>query len=417
MASISVDPNKRSDPHYRYKMPALEIKPEGSGNGVKTVFPNIHAICEALNRPEVALMTYIQTARGTKMQIDEKNDKYLVMGTYSKEDLQSDIDKFVKTYVLCPKCSNPETHFLLTNNDSDIRQLCGACSEKRIFPEKGKVFTAMVKYYKEHPEKQKEAKHAAKAQESAWAEVHSDPNVREEDKAELVAVEEELVWVTVAKYMIAHPDSIRSTSDLIVRLASEKNLEEDVMGIFVFNALLEFAKMTNGEDKLFAITRQYADLLRRVTRLSSASSAFSNTDEEFDKLEQREYAVAKKLLRVVGAHFQTNVDTFVVYVFLLFVEGIVRDKWIGKFYKENKESLAKAVEEAAKGDKKKQKTVESTKPLVEKMEVLVTWLDVAEAAESKPAAEAETAGEAAEEPAKDKKEKKDKKSSKKKVAL
>ena len=39
------------DKFYRYRMPLLEIKIEGKGNGIKTVIPNMSDIARALSRP------------------------------------------------------------------------------------------------------------------------------------------------------------------------------------------------------------------------------------------------------------------------------------------------------------------------------------------------------------------------------
>lgn len=39
------------DKFYRYRMPLLETKIEGKGNGIKTVVPNMTDISRALSRP------------------------------------------------------------------------------------------------------------------------------------------------------------------------------------------------------------------------------------------------------------------------------------------------------------------------------------------------------------------------------
>lgn len=46
------------------------------------------------------------------MQVFTKADKYIVNGKYDEKELQDLLDKFIKKYVLCPDCGNPETNMV-----------------------------------------------------------------------------------------------------------------------------------------------------------------------------------------------------------------------------------------------------------------------------------------------------------------
>ena len=41
--------------------------------------------------------------------IDVKNDRYIVNGSHEANKLQDMLDGFIKKFVLCPECENPET--------------------------------------------------------------------------------------------------------------------------------------------------------------------------------------------------------------------------------------------------------------------------------------------------------------------
>jgi translation initiation factor 5 len=128
MAMINVN-RQTNDMFYRYKMPKLIAKVEGTGNGIKTVLVNATAIAKSLSRPPTckkphSLALTIETRTrlflldvtkffgcelGAQVQMYDKEDRYIVNGAHDCEKLQSLLDGFIKRFVLCPNCDNPET--------------------------------------------------------------------------------------------------------------------------------------------------------------------------------------------------------------------------------------------------------------------------------------------------------------------
>ena len=53
---------------------------------------------------------------GAQTQFDAKNDRYIVNGSHTGEKLQTLLDGFIKKFVLCPECSNPETNLVSCRN-------------------------------------------------------------------------------------------------------------------------------------------------------------------------------------------------------------------------------------------------------------------------------------------------------------
>ncbi|CAF3744074.1 unnamed protein product [Rotaria sp. Silwood1] len=113
---------------YRYKMPKLTAKVEGTGNGIKTVLVNVSAIAKALNRPPTYVTKFFGCELGAQVQMNGKEDRYIVNGAHDCEKLQNLLDGFIKRFVLCPKCDNPETKLSVRKrNGGEIHQVCAAC--------------------------------------------------------------------------------------------------------------------------------------------------------------------------------------------------------------------------------------------------------------------------------------------------
>ncbi|EKX44362.1 translation initiation factor 5 [Guillardia theta CCMP2712] len=94
-------PARELDSHYRYKMPALEIKIEGATKMIKTVLLNLDIIARAIGRPPFSMS-----------QIDKKDGgtgRAWISGKHLQSDLQLMIFRFIRETVLCRRCSNPET--------------------------------------------------------------------------------------------------------------------------------------------------------------------------------------------------------------------------------------------------------------------------------------------------------------------
>ncbi len=53
---------------------------------------------------------------GAQTQFDNKNERYIVNGAHDAAKLQELLDHFIKKFVLCPECDNPETHLVSINS-------------------------------------------------------------------------------------------------------------------------------------------------------------------------------------------------------------------------------------------------------------------------------------------------------------
>ena len=70
--------NPVDDPEYRYKMPAVFGKIEGSGNGIKTAIPNITEVANSLYRPPGEVNKFFGCELGAQTTYNEETDRAIV---------------------------------------------------------------------------------------------------------------------------------------------------------------------------------------------------------------------------------------------------------------------------------------------------------------------------------------------------
>uniref|UniRef100_A0AC35U2A1 Eukaryotic translation initiation factor 5 n=1 Tax=Rhabditophanes sp. KR3021 TaxID=114890 RepID=A0AC35U2A1_9BILA len=131
------------DPYYRYKMPKLQAKVEGKGNGIKTVISNMTEIAKSLERPPMYPTKYFGCELGAQTNFDNKNERYIVNGDHDATKLQDLLDGFIKKFVLCANCENPETTFTIKRGT--IHSKCKACGHSSIVDPTHKLSTYILK--------------------------------------------------------------------------------------------------------------------------------------------------------------------------------------------------------------------------------------------------------------------------------
>ncbi|MGH0139447.1 UNVERIFIED_CONTAM: hypothetical protein FKN15_063910 [Acipenser sinensis] len=133
------------DQFYRYKMPRLIAKVEGKGNGIKTVIVNMVDVAKALNRPPTYPTKFFGCELGAQTQFDAKNDRFIVNGSHEANKLQDMLDGFIRKFVLCPECDNPETDLHINTKKQTIGNSCKACGYRGMLDTRHKLCTFILK--------------------------------------------------------------------------------------------------------------------------------------------------------------------------------------------------------------------------------------------------------------------------------
>ncbi|CAN6333932.1 unnamed protein product [Urochloa humidicola] len=125
MALQNIGASNKDDAFYRYKMPRMVTKIEGRGNGIRTKIENITDIAKALDRPASYITKYFGYELGAKTTFGQRTS--IVNGAHDTANLAGLLDNFIKKFVQCYGCGNPETKILISDKTPEVSLKCAAC--------------------------------------------------------------------------------------------------------------------------------------------------------------------------------------------------------------------------------------------------------------------------------------------------
>ncbi|XP_077240554.1 eukaryotic translation initiation factor 5-like [Tasmannia lanceolata] len=180
MALQNIGAGNSDDAFYRYKMPRMITKIEGRGNGIKTNVVNMVDIAKALARPASYTTKYFGCELGAQSKFDEKTGISLVNGAHDTAKLAGLLENFIKKYVQCYGCGNPETEIIITKTQM-ITLKCAACGFLSDVDMRDKLTTFILK----NPPEQKKGSKDKKAMRRAEKERLKEGEAADEEKRKL----------------------------------------------------------------------------------------------------------------------------------------------------------------------------------------------------------------------------------------
>ncbi|XP_059630863.1 eukaryotic translation initiation factor 5-like [Cornus florida] len=183
MALLNIGAGNKDDAFYRYKMPKMITKIEGRGNGIKTNVVNMVDIAKALGRPASYTTKYFGCELGAQSKFDEKTGTSHVNGSHDTAKLAGLLESFIKKYVQCYGCGNPETEVIITKTQM-ITLKCAACGFLSDVDMRDKLTTFIIK----NPPEQKKGSKDKKAMRRAEKERLKEGEAADEEQKKLKKV-------------------------------------------------------------------------------------------------------------------------------------------------------------------------------------------------------------------------------------
>lgn len=194
MALQNIGAANSDDAFYRYKMPKMITKIEGRGNGIKTNIVNMVDIAKALARPASYTTKYFGCELGAQSKFDEKTGVSLVNGAHDPSKLAGLLENFIKKYVQCYGCGNPETEIIISKTQM-LTLKCAACGYVSDVDMRDKLTTFILK----NPPEQKKGSKDKKAMRRAEKERLKEGEAADEEQKKLKKESRKKVTTTSTK--------------------------------------------------------------------------------------------------------------------------------------------------------------------------------------------------------------------------
>ena len=124
----SLDRALEEVPDFTAKEDRLDVPdPNAQKDGAFTRLTNLGAIADALSRDPEHVHRSIQRELGTNGQYDNGRSRY--NGSFSADDFDAAIDKYVQEFVTCSQCGLPDTRLVMEDRTLMLR--CDACGAFR----------------------------------------------------------------------------------------------------------------------------------------------------------------------------------------------------------------------------------------------------------------------------------------------
>mmetsp|Transcript_23277 Transcript_23277/g.59488 ORF Transcript_23277/g.59488 Transcript_23277/m.59488 type:complete len:461 (-) Transcript_23277:425-1807(-) len=181
MATINIGAANADDAFYRYKMPKLVAKIEGRGNGIKTNVVNNVDIAKALERAPEYVLKYFGCELGAQTNYDKATGVSIVNGAHDSKKLSEILEGFIKKFVQCYSCGNPETTIKIKKDFLHLK--CKACGFVSDVDPRHKLNTFILKNPPEN-KMSKEEKKLKKAEEERLRDAEKAASREKKEKKE-----------------------------------------------------------------------------------------------------------------------------------------------------------------------------------------------------------------------------------------